>query len=62
MMNIQQIEQFCERAGITPVELLRRANVHPSQWSRWKAEKFDPRFKTMLRIQDAMAEIEKAAA
>jgi predicted transcriptional regulator len=61
MMNIQQIEQFCERAGITPVELLRRANVHPSQWSRWKAGKFEPRLKTWRDIEAAMAEIEVAA-
>jgi predicted transcriptional regulator len=61
MMNIQQIEQFCERAGITPVELLRRANVHPSQWSRWKAGLFEPRLKTWRAIEVVMAEIEVAA-
>ena len=61
MMNIQQIEQFCEQAGITPVELLRRANVHPSQWSRWKAKKFEPRLKTWRDIEAAMAEIKVAA-
>lgn len=59
MMNMQQIEQFCERTGITPAELLRRANVHPCQWSRWKVD-FNPRFKTMQQIQDVMNELEPA--
>jgi predicted transcriptional regulator len=58
MINIQNIEQFCERASITPAELLRRANVHPSQWSRWKAGTFEPRLKTCRAIEAAMAEIE----
>ena len=54
MLTVPDIEAFCASAGITPAELLREAGIHPTQWGRWKAGKFSPRFASMAAIQAAM--------
>jgi hypothetical protein len=55
------IEAFCARHNISAPSLFKQAGIHPSQWSRWRAGKFEPRLKTWRDIETAMAEIEAIA-
>lgn len=54
------IEAFCARHNISAPSLFKQAGIHPSQWSRWRAGKFEPRQSTLRAVETAMSEVEAA--
>jgi predicted transcriptional regulator len=52
MYTIEQIEHFCTQSGISPAELLKEANVHPTQWGRWKSGQFEPRLSSIRSVSN----------
>jgi hypothetical protein len=58
--RVALIEEFCARHSISAPALFKQAGVHPSQWSRWKAGRFEPRQSTLRAVETAMSELEAA--
>jgi hypothetical protein len=48
---IKAIETRGERVGLTPAELARRAEVHPTTWWRIREDRHKPQFGTWERLQ-----------
>lgn len=62
--EIVRIEKALKRLRLPVAELLRRAGVDSSQWTRWKAGKQTPLMSTWAKIAGAFDELmrERAAA
>jgi len=61
--EIDRIEAALKQARVPAAELLRRAGVDSSQWTRWKAGKQTPLMTTWAKIAGAFDDLarEKAA-
>lgn len=54
---ISEIETRLKRSRVSVAEMLRRADVAPSQWSRWKTRHHEPHRTTWNRITAAANEL-----
>lgn len=64
---IVAIEGRAAALGLSVAELCRRANVHPTTFSRWKLSPnnpapIGPNFRTLERLQSALTDLEAARA
>lgn len=64
---IASLEDRARKAGIAMSEVCRRANVHPTTFSRWKVSERNPKpigatYKSISAIDAALAEAEATEA
>lgn len=53
LLTPEQIEARAEAAGLSMAEVFRRAEVAPSTFTRWKANKTEPTIRVYRRLINA---------
>lgn len=60
--RVTEFQSECEAAGLDPLTVLAEAQVHRSQWFRWKGGTFDPSMKKWDRVQAAFERLKARKA
>lgn len=58
--TVQQIEADAARKGVNMTDVCRMAGVNYSTWWRWTRSKFEPRQSSIVRIIEALNQIDHA--
>lgn len=62
LLSAQEVEDMAKANGLSLNELFRRADVDPTTFRRWRAEKTSPNIETYLRLVRAARGQEPAGA
>lgn len=54
MTLIEQFEADCERAGVKPSAVVKRAGMAASTWFRWKSGEVSPTVRSLDAARDAL--------